>query len=105
MTDNEKLDLLLAGMQEMKTEIQEMKIEIREMNTEIQEMKTEVQDTRKDIRDLTKRVARLEVGQAEIKRELYKVNRKISDTYNLSLDALGMSAENREWLESGTLNA
>ena len=54
---------------------------------------------------IDKRLNKLEVGQSELKRELYKINRKIDDTYNLSLDALGMSAENREWLESGTLKS
>lgn len=54
---------------------------------------------------MDKRLSKLEAGQFELKRELYKINRKIDDTYNLSLDALGMSAENREWLESGTLKS
>ena len=71
MTDSEKLDLLLAEMQGMKSEIQSMK----------------------------EKVDKLSLGQLEI----YMLNRKISDTYNVALDALGTSAENRAWLENGTL--
>ena len=75
MTDSEKLDLLLAEMQGMKSEIQSMK----------------------------EKVNKLSLGQLEIKKEIYMLNRKISDTYNVALDALGTSAENRAWLENGTL--
>ena len=75
MTDSEKLDLLLAEMQCMKSEIQSMK----------------------------EKVDKLSLGQLEIKEEIYMLNRKISDTYNVALDALGTSAENRAWLENGTL--
>ena len=75
MTDSEKLDLLLAEMQGMKSELQSMK----------------------------EKVDKLSLGQLEIKKEIYMLNRKISDTYNVALDALGTSAENRAWLENGTL--
>jgi hypothetical protein len=34
---------------------------------------------------------------------MYMLDRKISDTYNVVLDALGTSAENRIWLEKGAL--
>lgn len=75
MTDSEKIDLLLTEMQGMKSEIQSIK----------------------------EKVDKLSLGQLEIKKEIYMLNRKISDTYNVALDALGTSAENRAWLENGTL--
>lgn len=82
MTDSEKLDLLL-------TEIQGMKSEMQGMKSEIQGMK--------------EKIDKLSLGQLEIKKEIYMLNRKISDTYNVALDALGTSAENRSWLEKGIL--
>lgn len=75
MTDSEKLDLLLSEIQGMKSEMRGMK----------------------------EKIDKLALGQLEIKKEIYMLNRKISDTYNVALDALGTSAENRTWLESGTL--
>lgn len=51
------------------------------------------------------RLDRLESGQAEIKREFYKIDRKIIDVYNLALDAWGLGAENKEWLEGKKLKA
>lgn len=75
MTDSEKLDLLLTKVQGMETEMQGMK----------------------------KKLDKLSLGQLEIRKEIIMLNRKISDTYDVALDALGTSAENREWLQKGTL--
>ena len=75
MTDSEKLDLLLTKVQGMETEMQGMK----------------------------KKLDKLSLGQLEIRKEIIMLNRKISDTYDVALDALGTSAENREWVEKGTL--
>lgn len=82
MTDSEKLDLLV-------TEIQSIKGDIQGMKSEMQGMK--------------EKIDKLSMGQVEIKKEIYILNRKISDTYNVTLDALGTSAENRTWLEKGAL--
>ena len=75
MTDREKLDLLLTKVQGMETEMKGMK----------------------------KKLDKLSLGQLEIRKEIIMLNRKISDTYDVALDALGTSAENREWLQKGTL--
>ena len=45
------------------------------------------------------RLDNLESGQVEIKKQIYRMDRKISDTYNLALDAWGQGVENRKWLE------
>ena len=70
MTDSEKLDLLLTKVQGMETEMQGMK----------------------------KKLDKLSLGQLEIRKEIIMLNRKISDTYDVALDALGTSTENREWV-------
>lgn len=75
MTDNEKLDLILSRLDSIESEIQGMK----------------------------EKIDKVSLGQLEIKKETMMLNRKISDTYNLALDAWGTSAENRTWLENGTL--
>lgn len=82
MTDNEKLDLILARLDSIESEMQGMKSEIQGMKEKID---------------------KVSLGQLEIKKEIIMLNRKISDTYNLALDAWGTSAENRTWLENGTL--
>ena len=82
MTDSEKLDLLL---------------------TEIQSIKGEMQDMKSKMQSMKEKIDKLSMGQLEIKKEIYMLNRKISDTYNVALDVLGTSAENRTWLEKGAL--
>ncbi len=103
MTENEKLDLILAGMQDMKAGMQDMKAGMQDMKAEMQDMKAEMQDMKNDVREIRQKVNRLEVAQADIKRELFRIDRKISDTYNLALDAWGQGVENKEWLEGATL--
>lgn len=44
-------------------------------------------------------VSSLKSGQLEIRKELKEVDRKVSDTYDLALEAWGKSTENRRWLE------
>ncbi len=82
MTDSEKLDLLV---------------------TEIQSIKGDIQNMKSDMQGMKEKIDKLSMGQLEIKKEIYMLNRKISDTYNVVLDALGTSAENRTWLEKGAL--
>lgn len=48
---------------------------------------------------LESETAALKSGQVEIRKELKEMNRKISDTYDLALEAWGKSTENRTWLE------
>lgn len=71
MTDGEKLDLLLAEMQGMKSEMQGMKSEMHGMKTEIQGMKSEMQNMgcRLDSLELqvnqTERILKNEIRKSE----------------------------------------
>lgn len=75
MTENEKLDLILSRLDSIESEMQGMK----------------------------QKIDKVSLGQIEIKKEIIMLNRKISDTYDVALDALGTSTENRTCLEKGTL--
>lgn len=48
---------------------------------------------------LNSQVSALRAGQIELRKELKEVNIKVTDTYNIALDAWGTSIENRKWLE------
>lgn len=41
----------------------------------------------------------LKSGQLEIRKELKEMDRKVTGTYDLALEAWGKSTENRKWLE------
>ncbi len=43
----------------------------------------------------------LKAGQLDIRKELKEVDKKVTATYDLALDAWGSSVENRKWLERG----
>lgn len=88
MTDSEKLDLLLAEMQEMKTVIKDINQRITYLETGQAELK--------------KKADKLAIEHARTQNEIYKISRKIEDTYGVALDALAATAENRKWLETGT---
>lgn len=103
MTENEKLDLILAKVQGIENEMHGMKAEMQDMKTEMQDMKTEMQDMKTEIQSTKEKVDKLALGQLEIKKEMYMMNRKISDTYNVALDALGTNTQSRIWFEHGTL--
>lgn len=89
MTDSEKMDLILSKLTNFDERFDKIESEIKDMKSEIQSMKTKID--------------KLSLSQLEIQKEIYIINRRISDTYNVALDALGTSAENRTWLEKGTL--
>ena len=44
-------------------------------------------------------VSSLKIGQHEINQIIKNFDKRISDTYELALDAWGKSTENRVWLE------
>ena len=44
-------------------------------------------------------VSSLRAGQIEIRKDLKALDDKVSETYQLALDAWGKSTENRTWLE------
>lgn len=74
MTDTEKLDLILA---------------------KIDKLAAEQADTKK-------KVEKLALELTKTQSDLYKIDRKIDNTYGVALDALAATAENRRWLETGT---
>ena len=88
MADNEKLDMLLAGMQEMKTEFREIKQRLGKLEDGQAELK--------------KKIDKLATEQTKTQGELYKISRRIDDTYGVALDVLAATAENRKWLETGS---
>lgn len=46
-------------------------------------------------------VSALKAGQINLKKESKEIKDKVTDTYNLALEAWGQSTENRHWLENG----
>lgn len=51
---------------------------------------------------LNSQTSSLRSGQIDIRKEIKAVDIKLSETYQLALDAWGTNTENREWLKSAT---
>ncbi len=69
--------------------------------SEIMDVKLEPVNIRLD--RLESEVSGLRIGQMEIRNGLKAVEEKVSETYQLALDAWGNSIENRTWLEKSKL--
>lgn len=81
MTDTEKLDLILIKMQEIDQKVEKLAAEQADTKKKVEKLALELTKTQSD---------------------LYKIDRKIDNTYGVALDALAATAENRRWLETGT---
>lgn len=81
MTDSEKLDLLLTKMQEIDQKIEKLAAEQADTKKKVEKLALELTKTQSD---------------------LYKIDRKVDNTYGVALDSLAATAENRRWLETGS---
>ena len=63
-------------------------------------MDTKLQPINNRLEKLESEMSAMRVGQLELKKEIREVKHKVTDTYELALDAWGKSTENRVWLES-----
>lgn len=61
MSESEKMDLILSGLQEMKSNMQEMKSDMRDMKSDMRNMKSDMNNMKSDIQDLRDRMTGLEL--------------------------------------------
>ena len=61
MTDSEKLDLLLAEMQNMKSDMQDMKSDMQNMKSDMQDMKSDMQNVKNDLNDVKQKVTNIDL--------------------------------------------
>ncbi len=69
MSENRKLDLILAEIQATRADVQELKTEMREVKADVQELKTEMREVKADVQELKTEVEELKtnVGKLEIR--------------------------------------
>lgn len=95
MTDSEKLDLLLTKMQEIDQKVEKLAAEQADTKKKVENLAVEQAD-------MKKKIEKLALALTKTQNDLYKIDRKIDNTYGVALDALAATAENRRWLETGT---
>lgn len=96
MNDNE----LLQAMSDMiDKKLLPINSRLDKMDTEFNRINNEFDRINNEFDKLNSQVSALRSGQIELRKELKEVNIKVTDTYNIALDAWGTSIENRKWLE------
>lgn len=78
MTDNEKMDLILAEIQGIKAEVQGMKEEVQGMKAEMRETKCEVGDIKVKMQEMERDIRNLEDGMQEVKDQVQNVGQKVT---------------------------
>ncbi len=80
MTDNEKFDLILSEIQNMKTDMQSMKADMQNMKTDMQSMKTNMQNMETDMQSMKTNMQNMETDMQSMKTDMQNMN---SDTQEL----------------------
>lgn len=78
----------------------------KKLDEKLQPINNRLDKIESDMSGVSNRLDKLESGmsgirasQIEIRKEIKAVDDKVTDTYELALDAWGKSSENRTWLE------
>lgn len=88
MTDSEKLDLILSGMNEMKTDIQNLKADVQKLETNMQLMQADIVEIRQRVtkneliteNELRVNIQRVAEGHLDLSRKLDECIRLSSET-------------------------
>ena len=67
---NEKLDLILAEMQEMKSDVRNLKDEMQEMKSDVRNLKDEMQEMKSDVRNLKDEMQDVKSEMQDMKEEM-----------------------------------
>ena len=107
MTDSEKLDLILDKVSSHDEKFKSIDEKLNCLDKKVSSLDNRVSSLDNRVSSLDKRVSNLETqvsslqsGQIDIRNELDAINKKVSETYQIALDAWGTSVENRKWLET-----
>lgn len=68
-------------------------------NEDLQAIASLLQPINNRLDKLESEMSALKIGQREIEKNLRAVKDKVTNTYDLALEAWGQSTENRTWLE------
>lgn len=93
MAESEMLNLILESVNSLKSDMKTVSNRLDNMDNRLDNMENRLDR-------LESEMSALKSGQADIRKDIKKVDKRVSDTYELALDAWGKSTENRKWLES-----
>lgn len=96
---NDRLDKMDGRFDGIDKRLDEMDDRFDRMDKRLDGMDKRLDSTDSRLDKIESEVSALKSGQLDIRKELKNLDRKVSTTYELALDAWGNSTENRKWLE------
>lgn len=97
MTDSEKMDLILAEIQGMKTEMQGMKTEIQDIKTDLEEVKDKVTKTELILEnEIRVNIQRVAEGHLDLSRNMHEVMRPNNEIEMLAIKVRMLETDMRE---------
>lgn len=96
----EKLDHIESKLEKVEVSLDQIEVRLDQVEGRLDQVEGRLDQIDSRLDKVDSKLDRLEGGQAEIKKQLYRMDRRITDTYNLTLDVWAQGVENREWLES-----
>lgn len=93
MTDSQKLDLLLSGMQEMKQDVHLLKDDVRTLKDDVQTLKDDVQTLTDDVRVLKDEVQTLKDDVQTLTDDVQTLNQEV-DIIKNQVTYLSLTLEN-----------
>ena len=100
MSENEMLNLILESVNGLKSDMKTVNNRLDKMDSRLDGVDSRLDKMENRLDKLESEMSALKFGQADIRKDIKKVDKRVSDTYELALDAWGKITENRKWLES-----
>ena len=97
MTDNEKLDLILSEMQNMKRDMQDMRQDMQDMKQDISDIKQKV--TKMDLvieNELRVNIQRVAEGHLDLSRNLHEAMKPSSEVEMLAIKVRQLESDVRD---------
>lgn len=103
MTENEKLDLLLSEIRDMKCDMQDMKADMQDMKAEMQDMKADIQTLKQKVTDIDLmleneirvNIRRVAEGHLDLSRNLHEALKVDNEKEMLSIRVTTLESEMR----------
>ena len=100
ISENEMLNLILESVNGLKSDMKTVNNRLDKMDSRLDGVDSRLDKMENRLDKLESEMSALKSGQADIRKDIKKVDKRVSDTYELALNAWGKSTENRKWLES-----
>ena len=94
-----RLDAMDSRLDAMDSRLDAMDSRLDAMDSRLDAMDSRFDRIENRLDKVESNVSSLRAGQIEIRKDLKALDDKVSETYQLALDAWGKSTENRTWLE------